>query len=92
MTINLILLAILGLFILLISANYLIENIVSLAKKINISKNTVSSSFLKINKNQIFEIPDLPITLFSLIEKINIQLIKQRYNYQSKVFLKNFLS
>ena len=46
---------------------------------------------LKINKNQIFEIPDLPITLYSLIEKINIQLIKQRYNYQSKVFLKNYV-
>jgi len=46
---------------------------------------------LKINKNQIFEIPDLPINLYSLIEKINIQLIKQRYNYQSKVFLKNYV-
>ena len=46
---------------------------------------------LKINENQIFEIPDLPITLYSLIEKINIQLIKQRYNYQSKVFLKNYV-
>ena len=46
---------------------------------------------LKINKNQIFEVPDLPIKLYSLIEKINIQLIKQRYNYQSKVFLKNYV-
>ena len=46
---------------------------------------------LKINKNQIFEIPNLPINLYSLIEKINIQLIKQRYNYQSKVFLKNYV-
>ena len=26
-----------------------------------------------------------------MIEKINIQLIKQRYNYQSKVFLKNYV-
>ena len=46
---------------------------------------------LKINKNQIFEIPDLPINFYSLIEKINIQLIKQRYNYQSKFFLKNYV-
>ena len=45
----------------------------------------------KINKNQIFEISDLPINLYNLIEKINIQLIKQRYNYQSKVFLKNYV-
>ncbi len=46
---------------------------------------------LKINKNQIFEISDLPINIYSLVEKINIQLIKQRYNYQSKVFLKNYV-
>jgi len=45
----------------------------------------------KINKNQIFEIPYLPIDVYSLIEKINIQLIKQRYNYQSKFFLKNYV-
>ena len=54
-------------------------------------KNKFFYKNLKINKNQIFEIPDLPINLYSLIEKINIQLIKQRYNYQSKVFLKNYV-
>jgi hypothetical protein len=54
-------------------------------------KNKFFYKNLKINNNQIFEIPDLPITLYSLIEKINIQLIKQRYNYQSKVFLKNYI-
>ena len=32
-----------------------------------------------------------PIEIYNLIEKINIQLIKQRYNYQSKVFLKNYV-
>ncbi len=54
-------------------------------------KNKFFYKNLKINKNQIFEIPDLPINIYSLIEKINIQLIKQRYNYQSKVFLKNYV-
>ena len=54
-------------------------------------KNKFFYKNLKINKNQIFEIPDLPINLYSLVEKINIQLIKQRYNYQSKVFLKNYV-
>ena len=54
-------------------------------------KNKFFYKSLNINKNQIFEIPDLPINLYSLIEKINIQLIKQRYNYQSKVFLKNYV-
>ena len=43
MTFNLILLTISGLFILLISANYLIENIVFLAKKINVSKFIIAS-------------------------------------------------
>ena len=43
MTFNIILLAISGLFILLISANYLIENIVFLAKKINVSKFIIAS-------------------------------------------------
>jgi len=54
-------------------------------------KNKFFYKNLNIHKNQIFEIPDLPINLYSLIEKINIQLIKQRYNYQSKVFLKNYV-
>ena len=45
---------------------------------------------LKINKNQIFEIPDLPINLYSLIEKINIQLIKYKYSFQSKILVKKY--
>ena len=43
MTVNIILLTISGLFVLLISANYLIENIVFLAKKINVSKFIIAS-------------------------------------------------
>ena len=46
---------------------------------------------LKIEKNQIFEITKLPIKIDNLIEKINIQLIKQRYSHQSKFFLKKYI-
>ena len=31
-----------------------------------------------------------PIDIYNLIEKINIQLIKQKYNFQSKIKLKNY--
>jgi len=45
----------------------------------------------KIDKKQIIQITDMPVNIYSLIEKINIQLIKLRYNYQSKVVLKNYI-
>jgi len=63
MTINLILLAILGLFILLISANYLIENIVSLAKKINISKFVIASCIIAFGTTM----PELTTSLKSVL-------------------------
>jgi len=53
-------------------------------------KNSFFYKNLKIDKNQIFEIPNLPIKINNLVEKINIQLIKQRYSHQSKFFLKNY--
>jgi len=46
---------------------------------------------LSIDRKQIFQIPGGPLDIYSLIEKINIQLIKLRYDYQSKVFLKNYI-
>ena len=63
MTINLILLAILGLFILLISANYLIENIVSLAKKINVSKFAIASCTIAFGTTM----PELTTSLKSVL-------------------------
>lgn len=45
---------------------------------------------LKIEKNQIIQILDTPVDIYSLIEKINIQLIKLRYNYQSKINFKDY--
>ena len=46
---------------------------------------------LNLEKKQIFEISDMPVDIYSFIEKINIKLIKLRYNYQSKVFLKKYI-
>jgi hypothetical protein len=45
---------------------------------------------LKIEKNQIMQISDIPVDIYSFIEKINIQLIKLRYSYQSKIILKDY--
>ena len=63
MTINLILLVILGLFILLLSANSLIENIVSLAKKINISKFVIASCIIAFGTTM----PELTTSLKSVL-------------------------
>ena len=40
---------------------------------------------IKLNENQIFDIPGQPIEIFKLIEKINIKLIRQKYSNQSNV-------
>ena len=54
-------------------------------------KNNYFHKNSKIDKKQIIQITDVPADIYSLIEKINIQLIKLRYNYQSKVVLKNYI-
>ena len=64
------------------------------SNKIDINKSLFltkkNSSFLEknlnVNKKQIFQISDGPYDIYNLIEKINIQLIKLRYDYQSKIF------
>ena len=63
MTFNLILLTISGLFILLISANYLIENIVFLAKKINVSKFIIASCTVAFGTTM----PELTTSLKSIL-------------------------
>ncbi len=42
------------------------------------------------NFNQNYNIFKYPIDIYNLIEKINIQLIKQKYDFQSKIKLKNY--
>ena len=45
----------------------------------------------KINRKKIFSIPNYPITIDKLIEVLNVNLIKQKYNYQSNIYIKNYL-
>jgi hypothetical protein len=42
------------------------------------------------NFNSNYNIFKYPIEIYNLIEKINIQLIKQKYDFQSKIKLKNY--
>ena len=44
----------------------------------------------KQNFNPNYNIFKYPINIYNLIEKINIQLIKQKYDFQSKIKIKNY--
>ncbi len=44
----------------------------------------------KVDINYNYNIFKYPIDIFNLIEKINIQLIKYKYNFQSKIKVKNY--
>ena len=43
-----------------------------------------------IEKKKLYLIEDFPIKIDKLIEKINIELLKQRFNYQSKIQIKKY--
>ena len=45
----------------------------------------------KINKKKNFYIPNYPITIDKLVEILNINLIKQKYNYQSNICIKDYI-
>ena len=45
----------------------------------------------KISRKKIFSIPSYPITIDKLVEILNVNLIKQKYNYQSNIYIKNYL-
>ena len=53
----------------------------------NPSKNFLNNN---IDNRMIIKIGDLPMKLNNLIENINVQLIKQRYNYQSQILVKKY--
>ena len=57
-----------------------------------ISQKSNLNSFLKkgLNKDNILFFEDIPISINKIIELINIQLIKVRFNYQSKVRIKQY--
>ena len=72
--------------------SYLETNKIDIKESLFLVKNIEKfyTKNLKIDKNQIFQIPNLPISIYNLIEKINIQLIKQKYNYQSKINISKY--
>ena len=45
----------------------------------------------KISKKKIFSIQNYPITIDKLVEILNVNLIKQKYNYQSNIYIKSYL-
>ena len=45
----------------------------------------------KINKKNIFSIQNYPIKIDKLVEILNVNLIKQKYNYQSNIYIKSYL-
>ena len=44
----------------------------------------------KINRKKIFSFPNYPITIDKLVETLNVNLIKQKYNYQSNIDIKDY--
>ena len=44
----------------------------------------------KINRKKIFSISNYPITIDKLVEILNVNLIKQKYNYQSNIDIKDY--
>ena len=55
-----------------------------------INENKMKFIQSKINKRNIFITPNFPIDIQKLVEKINIQLIKQKYNIQSNFNIKQY--
>jgi len=50
--------------------------------KLNLSNN--------LDENNILNLQDYPVSFFKLLELINIQLIKMKFNHQSKVIIKDY--
>ena len=74
----------------------LIQNLKNDKKNLNNSTFVISNSNnvllkdIEIDKRNILIIENFPIEFNKLIELINIHLIKQKYNYQSKLSIKNY--
>ena len=69
------------------------ENKDLFVKKNNINKQNIFLFYNQDNNYDInleYNLLKYPIEIYSLIEKINIQLIKQKYNYQSKIKLNDY--
>ena len=55
------------------------------------SKSDILHKHSKIDERKIFIVDNLPVEINKFIEKINILLIRQRYDYQSKINIKNYI-
>ena len=55
------------------------------------SNNKVSLNNEKIDRKKIFSISKYPITIDKLVELLNVNLIKQKYNYQSNIDIKDYI-
>ena len=69
------------------------ENKDLFVKKNNINEQNIFLFYNKDNNYGIkleYNLLKYPIEIYSLIEKVNIQLIKQKYNYQSKIKLNDY--
>ena len=69
------------------------SNSLDLANSLVIVKsiNTKLIDNKKLDKRIIYAFEDLPIEIDKLLELINVQLIKQKYSYQSKINIKNYI-
>ena len=54
------------------------------------SNNKVSLNNEKIDRKKIFSISKYPITIDKLVELLNVNLIKQKYNYQSNIDINDY--
>ena len=54
---------------------------------VNSSNNSLKNDFVK---NKLFLIEKLPVKIDKFIENLNIQLLKQKYNYQSEIEIKQY--
>lgn len=83
---------------------YNYEKFEDFSREIKINNNKITDSTIitnkknlklflenKINKNNILLIDEFPIKIEKLIEKINIHLIKQKYNFQSNINIKDYV-
>ena len=48
-------------------------------------------SDLKIDKRKVFIVKDSPISINELVNDLNVLLIKQRYNYQARIMIKEYI-
>jgi hypothetical protein len=67
------------------------NNIECINSTIILSKqNNILSSNNKINRNNILVFNGLPLKIEEILDEINVQLIKQKYNFHSKLDIKNY--